>query len=331
MTGPVFEHQDDKASDLTRWLSKYWFITGLILLSVVTMADTREWTVSAGRWLKSHGGPDLVIFLIFLFSGLTMDARLLKKGVSDIPATLAALAVIFVCSPLLASAYRYLPLDAQILTGLYLVAVMPSTLSSGVVMSERAGGNMAHALFVTIAANGIAVMTIPLALSLMLGASGTRPIEIDKAAIMLKIAFLVLLPLAIGMGIQYTAHRKIAPLLSKVQIVNQSLILSIVWMAICQSRAVIVAGSHALVPIAAVTFSYHLLLLFSAFGAIKVFKLKPGRRESVIFMGGQKTLPLSVILQVTLFPQYGLALVVCVVHHVIHLIMDAYLVEKIKH
>lgn len=316
---------------MIRWITKYWFIAGLILLSIVTMADSHEWTVSAGRWLKGHGGPGMIIFLIFLFSGLAMDARLLRKGVSDIPATAAALAVIFICSPLLALAYRYLPLDLQILTGLYLVAVMPSTLSSGVVMSERAGGNMAHALFVTILANGMAVMTIPIVLSLLLGTLGEiRLIEIDKAAIMLKIAFLVLLPLAVGMGIQYMARHWIAPLQSKVQIINQLLILAIVWMGMCQSRAAIVSGGAALVPIIMVTFSYHLLLLFSAFGVIRIFKLKPGRRESVIFMGGQKTLPLSVILQVTLFPEYGLALVVCVVHHMIHLIMDAYLVEKIK-
>ena len=94
------------------------------------MADSREWTVSAGRWLKDHGGPAMVIFLIFLFSGLTLDTRLLKKGISDIPATLADLVVIFIFSPILALAFRYLPLDIQVLTGLYLVAVMPSTLSS---------------------------------------------------------------------------------------------------------------------------------------------------------------------------------------------------------
>ncbi len=316
---------------MKQWISKYWFIAGLILLSAITMADSREWTVSAGRWLKGHGGPGTVIFLIFLFSGLAMDARLLKKGISDIPATLAALVVIFVCSPLVVLAFRYLPLDIQVLTGLYLVATMPSTLSSGVVMSERAGGNMAHALFVTIVANGLAVVTIPLVLSLLLTTIGeTRPIEIDKSAIMLKIAFLVLFPLALGMGIQYALRHWIVPLQPKVQFINQALILSIVWMGMCQSREAIVTGSHALVSIAAVTFAYHLLLLFSAFGAIKMFRLKPGRRESVIFMGGQKTLPLSVILQVTLFPEYGLALVVCVVHHIIHLIMDAYLVEKLK-
>jgi sodium/bile acid cotransporter 7 len=61
-----------------------------------------------------------------------------------------------------------------------------------------------------------------------------------------------------------------------------------------------------------------------------LLKLGKGRRESVIFMGGQKTLPLSVILQMSLFPQYGIALVVCVMHHMVHLLMDGYLVGKLK-
>jgi hypothetical protein len=54
------------------------------------------------------------------------------------------------------------------------------------------------------------------------------------------------------------------------------------------------------------------------------------RCASVLFVGGQKTLPLSVILQVSLFPQYGLALVACVMHHLIVLMMDGYLVGKLK-
>jgi sodium/bile acid cotransporter 7 len=63
----------------------------------------------------------------------------------------------------------------------------------------------------------------------------------------------------------------------------------------------------------------------------RIFRIGKGRRESLIFMGAQKTLPLSIILQVALFPQYGQALVFCVVHHIVHLMMDGYLVAKLKH
>ena len=41
-------------------------------------------------------------------------------------------------------------------------------------------------------------------------------------------------------------------------------------------------------------------------------------------------LPLSIILQMTLFPHYGIALLVCVLHHIVHLMMDGYLVERLR-
>jgi sodium/bile acid cotransporter 7 len=314
-----------------KWFSKYWFMLGLVLLALITMADTHQWTVSIGLYLKRHAGPDMVIFAIFLFSGLALDAGLLRKGLGDFRASLAALSMIFLVSPLVALGFRYLPLDVQILTGLFLVAVMPSTLSTGVVMTNVAGGNTAHALFVTILANALAVFSIPLVLSLLLATLGdTRSIQIDKAAIMLKIAWLVLVPLMVGAVLQITARKWIARLQRKAHLINQLLVLSIVWMGMCQSRAALLAGGPAIFPIVAVTGGFHLLLVLIALAFSKLLAIGPGRRESVIFMGGQKTLPLSVILQVTLFPEYGLVLVICVVHHVLHLIMDAYLVEKLK-
>ncbi len=314
-----------------RWLAKYWFMIALVALALVTMADSRQWTVSAGRYLKSHAGPDLVIFAIFLFSGIALDARLLRKGLGDFRASLAALLLIFLFAPLIALGFGCLPLDIQILTGLFLVAVMPSTLSTGVVMTQASGGNMAHALFITILANTLAVFTIPLVLSLMLVTLGdVRSIQIDKVAIMLKIAGLVLAPLAAGVALQYAGRRWITVIQRRTPLINQLLVLGIVWMGMTQSRGALMAGGRAIIPIAAASGGFHLLLVLTALALCKFFAIGPRRRESVIFMGGQKTLPLSVILQVTLFPEYGLALAVCVVHHVLHLIMDAYLVEKLK-
>jgi sodium/bile acid cotransporter 7 len=82
--------------------------------------------------------------------------------------------------------------------------------------------------------------------------------------------------------------------------------------------------------IVAMVFVYHGLLLLAGWFFIRISRREKGRRESILFMGTQKTLPLSIILQVSLFPQYGIALVVCVLHHIVHLAMDGYLVERLK-
>ena len=304
---------------------------GLLLVFAVTVADASETISSIGRWLKMHRGPDVVIVLIFFFSGLILDARQIKSGIMDAKGIIAALIIIFLVAPVIAALFGALPVDAGVLIGIFLVAVMPTTLSSGVVMTGAAGGNMAQALVITILANGLAVFTIPVMLSLLLRlVGGSAVVYIDKLAIMIKLGFYVLLPLCFGLTIKLLTKSLMDRVVYRLQMLNQLLVLAIVWMAMSQARGTILNSSASVGIVLLLVFGFHGLLLVAAGIFAGCLKLGKGRRESVIFMGGQKTLPLSIILQVSLFPQYGLALVVCVLHHLIHLLMDGYLVGRLK-
>ena len=190
---------------------------------------------------------------------------------------------------------------------------------------------MAHALVITILANGLAVFTIPVVLSWLLNLiGGTAVVSIDKLAIVVKLGCYVLLPLCIGLTIKFFKKSFIDRFVQKLQVVNQCFVLGIVWMAMSSARDAIICTGGSVGIIFLLVFGFHGILLSSAGLFSKLLKLGRGRRESVIFMGSQKTLPLSVILQVSLFPQYGLALVVCVLHHLVHLLTDGYLVGRLR-
>jgi sodium/bile acid cotransporter 7 len=198
-------------------------------------------------------------------------------------------------------------------------------------MTGAAGGNAANALVTTIFANSVSVFTILYALSFLLLIIGeSAAVSIDKTAIMLKIALLVVLPLAVGLLLKYFLLSLYERIEQKVNIVNQFLILFIVWIALSKTRNMLINSGITVGLIVAMVFVYHGLLLLSGWFFIRISRRGKGRRESILFMGGQKTLPLSIILQVSLFPQYGIALVVCVLHHIVHLAMDGYLVERLK-
>ncbi len=310
---------------------KNWFTVSLIGISLLTIADNSGILVFPGLWLGAHRGPDTAIVFIFFFSGIALDARQIRTGLTDYQGTMLALVLIFIISPLIAISFSLLPLSAEIILGLYLVAVMPSTLSSGVVMTGSAGGNMAHALLITIIANALATITIPVTLGILLGATaGDRAITFDQLSIMVKIATLVLLPLLAGIFLRNRLNSQLRPLLPYTTNANQLAILVIVWMALCTGRAAIVAELNTLLSVITAVFCFHLVLVSTGLGMTKFYRIPKGRRESVIFMGGQKTLPLAVILQVSLFPEYGIALVVCVVHHIVHLIMDAFVIGYLR-
>lgn len=311
-------------------VKKYWFLLGLISVFLITVGDPTGAIAELGNWAKAHYGPSIVIFVIFIVSGLLLEPEQIRAGLTDFKGILIALAVIFVMGPVAAIPAAYAPLDAGVKIGLFLVAVMPTTLSSGVVMTGTAGGNIAHALVITVLANALAIVTIPISLELLLGLiGGMADVSIDKTGIMLKLGFLVLVPLGIGLGVKYYQASRFDRVTSKLQVVNQCLILAMVWMALSPSRDTILQSGGDVVVVCFLVVVYHGLLLGAAALAIRFFKLERGRRESVLFMGAQKTLTLSVILQVSLFPEYGMALAVCVLHHIIHMMMDGYLAGKL--
>ena len=314
-------------------IKKHWFLMGLAVIFSATLMDGAEIVAKIGIWSKSNHGADAAIFIIFLFSGFLLNAEQIRTGIKDIKSIIPALILIFIAAPAISLGFGMTTLDTGIKIGIFLVAIMPTTLSSGVVMTGSAGGNMAGALVTTIIANAMAVFTVPITLPLLLGFIGfSAAASIDKSTIMIKLGTLVLLPLFIGLAARsMQVFRSVLSNYSvHLQNMNQFLILLIVWMALSQARPTILANSGDIMTILGCVAIFHGSLLAVGVLTIGVFHLKPGQRESTLLMGCQKTLPLSIILQITLFPQFGIALVVCVLHHFIQLTMDSIVVVKLK-
>lgn len=326
---PVFRAQ---RGSLREFLRRYDFLAGLVLVTTATLADGAEVTVHWGRWLKAHHGPDFVIAAIFFFSGIALEKETLVHGLLDFKAFVGALVLIFVVAPLWAHTLVQWPMDPGLAVGLFLVACMPSTLSSGVVMTQSPGGNAATALLITIVANAAAVLATPLLLqALAAGAGNFSAVALDKSALMGTLAMLVLFPLGLGTALRRhlsgVFHKSKCP---SPGTLNTILVIFVVWIAVCGSRTTIVHSVGWMPQILALCIVFHSGLLLAAFAFTRMFNLQPGRLEAVIFMGGQKTLPLSVLLQTALFPQYGQALVLCLCHHVIHLIMDGFVLSYVN-
>lgn len=314
------------------FLKKQWFLLGLIFIFIFVLLEPTGILVKTGIALKNHNGPDILIFLIFLMSGLIIETEQIKSGIKDVKSTLTALLLIIIVSPVVAIMLSLVvPLDPGVMIGLFIVSVMPTTLSSGVVMTDKSGGNMAHALFITILSNIIAIISIPLIISFLLNFFlHGKNLSIDQQAIIIKLIFLVLLPLLSGMVLKQFFLSITPTQKQSLQVINQFLIIGIVFMSLSGTKEILLANASITVVIVPLMAGFHLILLLFAFMMIYFFNIDKGRRESVIFMGSQKTLPLSVMLQMVYFPEFGTALLVCVLHHIIHLMIDGYLCVKLK-
>ena len=333
------------------FLKQYWFFTGIILICCITIGDISGTVSKLGKLAKTHNGPEFIISLIFFTSGLLIKFNKIKESCMEIKGTIIALIAIFIAAPTISFLFAMMPFNIGIIIGLFIVSAMPTTLSTGVVMTGASNGNMAHALLITILSNCIAVFSIPITLSIQMMFIGNKAVvQIDKTAIMTKLLLFVIIPLSIGIMTNLffkpfvnNRYNKFFVKLNtlnlrfltfdfyknKLQIFNQLLVLTVIWMALSDTRKVIINYGENIFIVLTVVLIFHILLVSFVMGNVIFFKLGSGKRESVIFMGGQKTLPLSILIQVAVFPQYGLALMVCVLHHLVHIIVDSFFVGKI--
>ncbi len=310
-------------------IKKQWFLLSLIISFVVVIFDPSNTFVDIGFFLKKINLPQIMIFSIFIISGLLIDSQQIKAGLKDMKATLVALFVILIFAPMAALLLAMLPLETGVIIGLFIVAVMPTTLSSGIVMTKAAGGNMAHALFITILSNFIGIFTIPIILPWLLSfLDQNKELLIDQGSILFRLILLVLLPLIIGMVVKAKIFKDKSLPEFKMQILNQCMIIGIVFISLAGSKKALLDNGVAFFYILALVGAFHFMLLGTSFLLVKILGITKGRYESVILMGSQKTLALSALIQVTYFSEFGTALLVCVVHHIVHLMIDGYLSIK---
>ncbi len=313
------------------YLKKYWFIFGLAVIFVLVLGDTTGTLTSSGKWIKNHHGTDLMMCFIFLCSGLMLDTQKIRSGIGNLKSIGAALFLIFIAAPALAFLLGKFPLRYEIIVGFFIVSAAPTTLSSGVVMTTASGGNMPHALLVSLMTNAMAVLTVPLTLPLLLGKPDSgNSIVIDQYALILKIGLLVLLPLAAGLLLRFIL--KIPPNrpVTTLQLINQLLILTIVGVGLAQARTALFTGGFQIGIILLLAVLFHGIMLSIAALISRALHLPAEFKKSVLFMGSQKTLPLTLMVQVSTFPAYPLALVVCVLHHLAQLFIDGYLVGRLQ-
>jgi len=310
-------------------IKEQWFLFGLVFIVMAVIFDKSNMLAGIGIVLKENHGPEIMVFLIFIVSGFLIENDQIKAGVKDFKSTFLTLIVIIVFAPIAAGLLSLFPLEAGVAIGLFLVAAMPTTLSSGVVMTGAAGGNMAHALFVTLISNFIGIFSIPVVLSILLSfLNQEKGLNIDQGSIIIKLVFLVLIPLMIGIGAKAVIAKNRSYNKFKLQLINQCMVIGVVFISIASAKQVLLGKGVTVFYILFLVSAFHLILLGISFLLVKVFNVKKGRYESVIFMGSQKTLPLSVMIQVTYFDEFGTALLVCVIHHIVHLIIDGYLSAK---
>ncbi|KDP35786.1 hypothetical protein JCGZ_10422 [Jatropha curcas] len=281
---------------------------------------------------------------IFFISGLTLQNGEIGAAVKAWPVGLFGLFSVLLFTPYFSKMILQIQLQPQeFVTGLAFFCCMPTTLSSGVALTQLAGGNSALALAMTVISNLLGILIIPFSISKFIGAG--VGVSVPTKPLLKSLVQMLLIPLIVGKVFRESSKGmadfvdKNRKLFSKLSAIFLSLA---PWIQVSRSSSLLLMVKPAVFLIAiGMGIILHLFLLgFNALvlqglstvsgGDQSVFAKKENA-SAFVLVTSQKTLPVLVAVVEQLggaFGETGLLVLPCIAAHLNQIIIDSFLVNS---
>jgi solute carrier family 10 (sodium/bile acid cotransporter), member 7 len=305
------------------FLTKNWFVLSLPL--AVALAWLVPEAGAKGGWLRPEISTKAGVAIIFLLQGLTLPGAALKKGLGQWRLHLVIQLFTFVWFPVVGLLLDRLlgaqfPPDLRL--GFLYLCVLPSTVSTSVVLTGMAGGNTVGAIFNAVLSNVLGVFITPIWAARLMEVSGQA---LDLKPVVREIVLLLLVPLAIGQLLRLVSAAWVDRQKKRLGNLSSGIILFIVFAAFCNSVKERIWERNGAGP-ALLAAAGAAVLFTLAVGCVEVvarlLRMDRADRIAASFCAPQKTLASGVPMAGVIFasrPDLGLILLPLMFYHPLQL------------
>lgn len=275
------------------------------------------------------------VSITFFFYGLKLNIEKLKIGLANWHMHLVIQFTTFVLFPILLILAKPLFQSAhyqQLWLGLFFLAALPSTVSSSVVMTSIAGGNVPSAIFNASLASLIGLFITPIWVGLFI-LSGNA--SFDASSIALKLTYQVLAPVTLGMLLNPIWGSWAEKSKSKLTRFDQSVLLVIIYTSFCKSftnNVFNVFSSFELVILALGLLALLSSILLSTLKICRVLKFNRADTITTVFCSSKKSLVHGTVMSKILFagsPMIGIILLPIMIYHAIQILVTSIISRRI--
>lgn len=310
------------------------FLDGYVLLmfAVVGLAAALP---AHGRGAILIGGiAKAAIVLLFFLYGARISLQAMRDAIAHRRLQAAVVLMTFGLYPVLGlvmSTALHANLPLPILTGIFYLCILPSTVQSSITFTSIARGNVPAAVCAASISNVLGVFVTPLLAGWLLGAGGAS----FSLQSLRDIVLLLLVPFAVGQ----VSHRWVTPFVARhhriVAYLDRGSILLIIYVAFSAGMVGNVWSRLNLADLIVLLVVLLVLLALSMIIAHQVgrrwLKLPRADRIVLLFCGSKKSLASGLPMATLLFPgaQLGIVLLPLMLFHQIELIVSATLARHL--
>jgi solute carrier family 10 (sodium/bile acid cotransporter), member 7 len=287
------------------WIRSNGFILGLF--GVVILAFLFPEPGARNGWLHPDLISDFGIALILFLQGLSMPLEKVRRGAGNWRLHVIIQVFTFVIFPIVGLGFQLLlphiwaGEPEAIKQGFLYLCVLPSTVSTSVVLTSVAGGNTAAAILSAAFSNIVGVILTPLLVSLLMHATGhSGPI----GPLLIQITMLTLLPFAVGTVLRHFVRDWVDANKRWINPVSNGVILFIVYTAFCDSVIEKIWDKYGVVltvEVFLIVVSLFVTISLLIYLTSRVARLNREDSIAVYFCSVKKTLAMGVPLAMLIF------------------------------
>ncbi len=272
------------------------------------------------------------VSVIFFFYGLRLSPAKLRDGLSNWRLHLLIHSATFLIFPLIALLVRpFFGGDEMLWLGIFFLCILPSTVSSSVVMVGLAGGNLPAAIFNASISSLLGVFITPVWLGLVIRHTA---IDLDLSSVILTLMVQVLLPVTLGMLLHGLLGKFAEKHKNRTRLFDQFTILLIVYTSFSESFAGELFSPFEILDLAGLAIGmcalfgsvYFLLIFLSG-----LLGFSRADKITATFCGSKKSLVQGAVMAQVLFagvPEAGIILLPIMIYHSLQLIIVGILAQK---
>lgn len=301
-----------------------WFLAGMAL--AVGQAWLFPRAGAPGGWLHPELVNKLGVALIFFFSGVSLSFAAMKAGALRWPVHLVVQATTYGLFPLIGVLLMTTPerwMASGLAVGFFYLCAAPSTVSSSVVMTAAARGNVPVAVFNATLSSVVGIFLTPALIAWGVNARGG---EMNLDGVVLDLMLWLLLPLLLGQATRRWLSDWAWRNKKLINRVDRGAILFIIYSSFCESIVRDVWSGQGTAVIVTTILSLALFgVVFFVVGAIaRGAGFNEGDRIAAIFCGSKKSIAAGVPMAQLIFaddPRLGLILLPLMIYHALQLII----------
>ena len=267
-------------------LKKYWFLLSL----AVAVVSAYAWPAT-GEFLIRHEVLTVGLVLSFLLTGVSLESRVIVTTLGSMKGLSAAIVSSLGIYPIVAWLFSSTLPYPELVVGCCILATAPATISSGTILTAFARGNVAFSVFICIATHFIAVFSIPLMLTLLLGAGAG--VELPVLTVLSGLVLKVLLPLFMGQLLKPAVGRYAKRFAPAISIFQSLLILLMILAAVASSADRLNQMAGFLIIVAILVGGLHLFMVVLNYLLARVLRLDYETLVAFTIHTPQKTLAVS--------------------------------------